>query len=78
MPTGRQIRAARGFLGWSRRELAEASEVSVATIKDIELGAERQVTHEKMTALVEALENKGIRMGQEHGHECVRVPMEDS
>jgi transcriptional regulator with XRE-family HTH domain len=33
-----QIRAARGLLGWSRRELAILSRVSEGTIKAIELG----------------------------------------
>jgi transcriptional regulator with XRE-family HTH domain len=33
-----QIRAARGLLGWSRRELAILSQVSEGTIKAIELG----------------------------------------
>jgi transcriptional regulator with XRE-family HTH domain len=33
-----QIRAARGLLGWSRRELAIVSRVSEGTIKAIELG----------------------------------------
>jgi transcriptional regulator with XRE-family HTH domain len=33
-----QIRAARGLLGWSRRELAILSSVSEGTIKAIELG----------------------------------------
>jgi transcriptional regulator with XRE-family HTH domain len=33
-----QVRAARGLLGWSRRELAILSQVSEGTIKAIELG----------------------------------------
>jgi transcriptional regulator with XRE-family HTH domain len=37
--SARQIRAARALLGWSRRQLAAASGVSVGTIKAIEHGA---------------------------------------
>jgi len=36
--TAQQVRAARGLLGWSRRELALVSRVSESTIKGIELG----------------------------------------
>lgn len=36
--TPEQVRAARGLLGWSRRELAIVSRVSHNTIKAIELG----------------------------------------
>ena len=38
MLSARQIRAARGLLGWSRRELAIISRVSEGTIKAIEQG----------------------------------------
>jgi len=36
--TRQQLRAARGFLGWDRRELAQRSGVSVGTLKNIEGG----------------------------------------
>ena len=36
--TPHQVRAARGLLGWSRRELAIISRVSGNTIKALELG----------------------------------------
>ena len=36
--TPQQVRAARGLLGWSRRELAIISRVSHNTIKALELG----------------------------------------
>jgi transcriptional regulator with XRE-family HTH domain len=37
--TGSQVRAARGFLNWSRKDLAERAGISVPTIQAIE-GAE--------------------------------------
>jgi transcriptional regulator with XRE-family HTH domain len=33
-----QLRAARGFMGWSRAELAEAAKISPETVKNIEFG----------------------------------------
>jgi transcriptional regulator with XRE-family HTH domain len=39
MLSARQIRAARGLLGWSRRELAMVAGISQGTIKAIEQGA---------------------------------------
>jgi len=36
MITGRQVRAARGFLGWSRKDLAKRSGVAAVTINQIE------------------------------------------
>ena len=38
--TGKQIRAARGFLAWERRDLAKKSVVTLYTIERIETGAE--------------------------------------
>ena len=34
--TGRQIRAARGFLNWSLRDLAEAADVGISTVQALE------------------------------------------
>jgi hypothetical protein len=38
--TGMQIRAARGFLAWDRRDLAKNSVVTLYTIERLETGAE--------------------------------------
>jgi transcriptional regulator with XRE-family HTH domain len=38
--TGTQIRAARGFLAWDRRDLAKKSVVTLYTIERLETGAE--------------------------------------
>ncbi len=49
--TPQQVRAARGLLGWSRRELAIISRVSGNTIKALELGQTdpRRSTLEKLS-----------------------------
>jgi transcriptional regulator with XRE-family HTH domain len=43
MMTPAQIRAARGLLGWSQRELAERSAVSERTVKSFEMGRSNPV-----------------------------------
>jgi hypothetical protein len=40
MITGRQIRAARGFLAWDRRDLANKAVVTLYTIERLETGAD--------------------------------------
>ncbi|MHB2165662.1 helix-turn-helix domain-containing protein [Alsobacter sp. R-9] len=59
--TGSQIRAARGFLGWSARELAEASGVALQTIQRLEQhqGTPSARVH-TLQDVVEALERAGI------------------
>src|SRR5690348_1519068 len=59
--TSELIRAARALLRWEQRDLAQASEVSLATIKRLEtmpgiLGAHRST----VTALRHAFESAGI------------------
>jgi ribosome-binding protein aMBF1 (putative translation factor) len=60
--TGTQIRAARGFLAWDRRDLAKKSAVTLYTIERIETGAE--MTGAAMTkglaAIKATLEAEGI------------------
>jgi hypothetical protein len=53
----RQVKAARGLLGWSQTNLAHAASVGVSTVRDYERGARRS---NKAFALYEALENAGI------------------
>jgi transcriptional regulator with XRE-family HTH domain len=61
MPSGSQIRAARGLLGWSASELAERSEVTLRTIQRFEtadgIPPNRSGTLDKVRS---ALEAKGI------------------
>jgi ribosome-binding protein aMBF1 (putative translation factor) len=59
---GKQVRAARGFLAWDRRDLAKKSAVTLYTIERIETGAE--MTGAAMTkglaAIKATLEAEGI------------------
>jgi transcriptional regulator with XRE-family HTH domain len=58
MPSGSQIRAARGLLGWSASELAERSEVTLRTIQRFETAEgvppNRSGTLDKVSAALEA------------------------
>jgi transcriptional regulator with XRE-family HTH domain len=56
-----QIRAARGLLDWSQKDLAEATKLSVQTIKRMEssMGPERS-TQANVAAVRQALERSGI------------------
>jgi predicted transcriptional regulator len=57
--SSRQIRAARGLLGWTRTKLADRSVLSITTIADIERGdVNPKVT--TLDAIVAALEKAGI------------------
>ena len=53
MITRQQLRAARGFLGWDRHEVARRSGVSVGTLKNIEAG--RTQPHAATVELLEKL-----------------------
>jgi transcriptional regulator with XRE-family HTH domain len=61
MPSGSQIRAARGLLGWSASELAEHAEVTLRTIQRFEtvdgVPPNRSGTLDKVRV---ALEARGI------------------
>jgi transcriptional regulator with XRE-family HTH domain len=58
MPSGSQIRAARGLLGWSASELAERSDVTLRTIQRFETAEgvppNRSGTLDKVRAALEA------------------------
>ena len=54
-----QCRAARGFLGWSREDLAKAAGVSRAMIADFE-GGKRDGLPATKNALQDALEAAGV------------------
>jgi transcriptional regulator with XRE-family HTH domain len=53
-----QIRAARGLLGWSQRELAAAADVPVTAIKTVEAG--RDVRVSVLAAIEKALTEAGV------------------
>jgi transcriptional regulator with XRE-family HTH domain len=59
MITPPQSRAARALLNWSQPELAEASRVSVSTIRDFETG-KRSPIDNNLTAIRAALESAGV------------------
>jgi transcriptional regulator with XRE-family HTH domain len=59
MITGPQIRAARGLLGWTQQQLADASIIAVNTIKQLEHGTTDAKTS-TLSAVQRALEAAGI------------------
>ena len=66
--TGRQIRAARGLVGWTAIELAAASQVGVATIRRSEVDhGEVRMTSANAAAIQRALEVVGVEFIPENG-----------
>jgi transcriptional regulator with XRE-family HTH domain len=60
MITPEQLRAARGFLDWTRLDCAEAARISPETVKNIEHGAfKRQEGTEQ--ALLDTFNAKGVQ-----------------
>lgn len=57
--TREQCRAARGWLDWGHKELAEAAGVSLSTVRDFEAGR-RIPVRATMAAMKAALEAQGI------------------
>lgn len=64
-----QIRAARGLLGWSQTELAEAAGRSLPTIKRLEREGEdgQPVSDDVREAVRSALEKAGVEFIPENG-----------
>jgi hypothetical protein len=58
MISGRQIRAARGFLAWDRRDLAKKAVVTIYTIERIETGGKLSGT--AMVKGLSAIQRCGI------------------
>ena len=61
-----QCRAARALLGWSQEQLAEASQVGVATIRDFERGV-RNPQARTIRDLKSALETAGVDFIPQNG-----------
>lgn len=59
--TREQSRAARGWLGWSQRDLAIRANVALNTVNDFEAGR-RTPTPNNLAALRRAIEAEGIRL----------------
>jgi hypothetical protein len=55
-----QVRAARGFLGWSAEQLAAEAGVSFSTVRRVESPGERGVRNQSLLAIRTALERAGI------------------
>lgn len=64
--SARQCRAARGLLGWSQEQLAEAAKVARATIANFETGKSLPVTNNLM-AIRSALADAGVSFIPENG-----------
>jgi transcriptional regulator with XRE-family HTH domain len=64
-----QIRAARGLLGWSQTQLAEAAERSLPTIKRLERddGEGQAVSDDVREVVQKALEKAGVEFIAENG-----------
>jgi transcriptional regulator with XRE-family HTH domain len=54
-----QVRAARGMIAWSQRDLARAANVGVSTVADFERGARAPIAN-NLAAIQRALEVAGI------------------
>jgi transcriptional regulator with XRE-family HTH domain len=75
MINGSQIRAARGFLAWDRRDLAKKAVVTIYTVERIETGAEIPGTAmaKGLAAIKVALEAEGIEFMDDKGVLGVRL-----
>ena len=62
-----QIRAARALLGWSQTELAQRAELSLPTVKRVEINSELRVSSEARLRLRVALESGGVEFIHENG-----------
>ena len=72
---GPQVRAARGFLAWDRRDLAKKAVVTIYTVERIETGAEISGTAmvKGLAAIKAALEAEGIEFIDDGGVPSVRL-----
>ena len=56
-----QVRAARGWLGWSQQDLAKRASVGLSTLKDFENGARTPIAN-NLGAIQRALEAAGVEL----------------
>jgi ribosome-binding protein aMBF1 (putative translation factor) len=56
-----QVRAARGWLGWSQSDLAKRASVGLSTLKDFENGNRTPIAN-NLNAIQRALEVAGIEL----------------
>lgn len=60
-PTSAQIRAARGLLNWSTRELADAANISPTSVKRVEIHGETSARRDSLDAIVLAFREQGVK-----------------
>ena len=75
MPSAQQIRAARGLLGWSARELAQRAGVHLTTVQRMERSkGEIRATVHTLSKVSRALEAAGVEfLNANHGGHGVRL-----
>jgi transcriptional regulator with XRE-family HTH domain len=56
-----QVRAARGWLGWSQQDLAGRAQVGLSTVKDFENGSRKPIAN-NLNAIRRAIEEAGITL----------------
>ena len=66
MITPEQCRAARGLLDWSQQDLAEAAEVGVATVRQLEADT-TQPRRSTLTMIRRTFEAAGVELIDENG-----------
>ncbi len=59
--TGNQLQAARALIGWSQAQVAEASNVSIPTVKRAEGAGKIAASSNAVDAIQSALEAQGIQ-----------------
>ncbi|WP_370638277.1 multiprotein-bridging factor 1 family protein [Ancylobacter sp. Lp-2] len=63
-----QSRAARGLIGWSQTELAQAAGMSLPTVKRFETGTGARVSSDAVAAIRAALETAGVIFIDQNGN----------
>jgi ribosome-binding protein aMBF1 (putative translation factor) len=56
-----QVRAARGWLSWSQKDLADKAHVGLSTVKDFENGTRTPIAN-NLGAIQRALEGGGVEL----------------
>lgn len=65
--TGNQLRAARSLLGWSQKQIADAAQVSIPTVKRAEGSGALSASESTKAAIRAALEQAGVEFIDENG-----------
>jgi transcriptional regulator with XRE-family HTH domain len=63
--TAGQIRAARAFIGWSARKLAERAKLGLSTVQRVEAG--ESITSANLDAIYRTLDKAGVEFIPENG-----------